>query len=83
MIDEIVERRNCCIDLDKRLTQLEWSHKILEDFSKQMHTDQMGLKTELNKIADTLSQIKWMVVGIVVAYLVTKGDIGQLLFFLP
>lgn len=77
------ERRECCIEIDKRLTKLEWSHDQLENFSKQMHSDQLSLKQELNKISATLSQIKWMVVGILMAYLITKGDFTKLLMFLP
>jgi len=77
------ERRECCIEIDKRLTKLEWSHDQLENFSKQMHLDQLNLKHELNKISATLSQIKWMVVGILIAYLVTKGDFTKILMFLP
>lgn len=82
-MNEQQERRECCIEIDKRLSKLEWGHNELEKFSKQMHSDQLSLKQELNKISATLSQIKWMVVGILIAYLITKGNFTEILMFLP
>lgn len=69
-------------EFDKRLSKQEWDHEKLSIFAKQIHTDQTDLKDELAKISMSLSQIKWMAVGALALWLVSKGEFNKVIGFL-
>lgn len=69
-------------ELETRLNKAEWTLELHENELKELRDTSDDMRHSLRSIEATLSQIKWVAIGIGLAYFAQQFGLSQLLTLL-